>query len=164
MSWIYLAFTVLIFLFLLLRKRLFLYRLLNNSSIVYMDDGNSKTVVDGEYMVSSKPDRVVNFRGKKILIEYKSRKKGVYDRDVVQALSSALAVWDRFDRIDAVVVYNGGYDYKKITLHSKKQLFKKINKYVVTARKVKVAGSYSGRANHRNCPTCPYKVNCKWAS
>lgn len=145
------------------RKRLFIYFLLNKGDVSFKDTPGERVFVDHEYGVSSRPDRIATYRNKKYVIEYKSRKKGIFEKDVIQAYVGALACWDHFGGIDFVVVYNSSYKYKLIKLRGKKGLYSKVKKHVDNARRIKKGERVRARVSRYKCRVCPYKKSCKWA-
>lgn len=141
--------------------RIFMYRLLNHSETLYIDDGTNKLLVDREFGVTSKPDRVVRFCGKVYLLEFKSRKSGVYDKDIIQACVGGLAYWGAVSPVNFILVYNGSYAFKKLRVKSKQRLFKKCSKYILMAKKIKSGKSVRTRVVGSKCRVCPYRESCK---
>lgn len=154
---------IVLFLAVYLRKKLFLYRLLNHGEILYIDKSGSCSYRDVGFGVLARPDRITSFKGKRYVIEYKSRKKGVFDKDVVQALTGALACWDSVGGVDGVVVYNGSYELKYIKIGNKVKLARRLSKHIENAKKVKSGVLVRCRVSKSKCGNCPYNETCKWA-
>jgi CRISPR/Cas system-associated exonuclease Cas4 (RecB family) len=154
---------ILVMLYFYIKKKIFMYLLLNKGEILYIDESGSKIYRDVEYGVSSRPDRISRFAKKNIVIEYKSRIKGIFQKDIVQAMVGALASWDSVGGISEVVVYNGSYKYKRVKIKSKKHLYKKISKHIEKARKIKSGETIKCRVLKGNCRVCPFNQKCKWA-
>ncbi len=144
-------------------QRSYIFRLLNKGEVIFKDEPGAQVIVDREFMVSAKPDRVVRYRGKNVVLEFKSRKKGIFEKDLVQALAGGLAVWDLCGGIHEILVYNGSYRFKRIRLSSKQRLYSRLKKHIKVAQKVKSGGKVWVWPTRRKCKTCPYSQNCRWA-
>tara|TARA_B100002049_G_scaffold229110_1_gene204325 strand:+ start:68579 stop:69061 length:483 start_codon:yes stop_codon:yes gene_type:complete len=144
-----------------IKRRLFIYFLLNKGEVVYLDDGASGVIRNSEYRVSARPDRVTNYKGKNYIIEYKSRKKGIYEKDVVQGVVGALAVWGKFDGIDGLVVYNGSYQFKRYSFGSKEACYRRVKKAILKAQKIKSGKTVKEKVETSKCRVCPYNTSCK---
>ena len=137
------------------------YRVLWSQNVLFKDEGTVPAFYDKEYGVSGKPDRISQQGKHKYSIEYKSRKKGIFERDIVEALTAALAAYDKIGGIDYVLVYNDSFQRKLIKVRSKKALYRKVKKHVEAARKIKSGSAKWISKTKKNCPTCPYSDNCK---
>lgn len=143
-------------------RRVFLYLLLNKGKTLFIDEKGARVIKNHEYRVTAKPDRASLYRNKKYLLEYKSRKKGIFKKDVVQALTGSLALWDSVGGFNGVIVYNDSYDYKLIKVRSKKGVYRKIKKYITKAQKIKSGKTVYEAVTAKNCGVCPYaKSGCK---
>lgn len=152
-----LAFFVLV---IYIRRKYFLYALLNHGEITYIDESGSKSIVNHEYGVIAKPDRVAVFKGKKYVIEFKSRKKGVYHKDMVQALVGALACYNDAVRPEYALVYNSSHEYRLVRFKNEKALYSKISKLLVKTRKIKKSKSVSLFFKKGKCKACIYSKSC----
>jgi len=140
-----------------------MYLLLNKGTVLYIDEPGAQLFRDTEFGVTSKPDRISSYKKKNYVIEYKSRKNGIFEKDIIQALTGALASWDKIGGISEIVVYNGSYKYKRVKVKNKKQLFKKLKRYIENAKKVKSGETVKCRVVRNNCRVCPFNKKCKWA-
>lgn len=149
------------YVFVRIKRRLFIYFLLNKGKVVYLDDGGSGVIRDTEYKVSARPDRVAEYKGKSYVIEYKSRKKGIYEKDVIQGFVGALAVWDKYGGVDGLVVYNGSYQFKRYSFAGKDACYRRVKKAILKARKIKSGNIVKERVKASKCRACPYNTRCK---
>jgi hypothetical protein len=162
--YIFASFLTLILLYILngIRRRFFIYLLLNKSESLYVDEGNSKLLRDSQYLLTAKPDRIVRYKGKVYVVEFKSRKTKIFKKDIVQASIGALASWDFVGQVDFVLVYNGRYRFKKVKVKSKSILYDKYSRYVKNARDIKKGLYVSGWIRKESCFVCPYVNTCKF--
>lgn len=144
-----------------IRRKYFLYALLNHGQVTYIDEAGSKSIVNYKYGVIAKPDRVAVYKGKKYVIEFKSRKKGVYHKDMVQALVGALACYDDDVRPEYALVYNSSHEYKVVRFRNEKVLYKKIRKLIAKTRKIKDEKAVPLFFKKGKCKACIYSKACK---
>lgn len=143
-----------------IRRKYFLYALLNHGEVAYIDESGSKSIVNHKYGVIAKPDRVAVFKGKKYVIEFKSRGRGVYHKDMVQVLVGALACYNDKVRPEYAVVYNSSHEYKIIRFKNEKVLYSKISKLIVKTRKIKRSKSVPLFFKKGKCKACIYSKSC----
>lgn len=149
-----------LYIILVIRRRYFIYALLNKSDVVYIDEKGSKSFVNAKYGVLAKPDRVSIYKGKKYVIEFKSRKKGIFDKDIVQALVGGLSCYEDGLSPEFVVVYNSSYEYKVVRIKSEKALLKRIGKLISKAQSIKRSRSTSSFFRKGKCVACIYSNSC----
>ncbi|MDP2564390.1 Dna2/Cas4 domain-containing protein [Pseudoalteromonas marina] len=154
---------VLVFIIIYIRKKYFLYALLNKGEVFYLDSAGSELFVNKSYGVTAKPDRISVYKGKKYVIEFKSRKKGVYDKDMVQALVGALASYDYGLKPDFALVYNSSHEYKLVRFKNEKALYKKIKKLIDRTKTIKSTKSISFFFKKGKCAACVYSKSCSKA-
>lgn len=144
-----------------IRRRLFIYFLLNKGEVLYIDDGATSVIRDAEYRVSARPDRVTKYRGKNYVLEFKSRKRNIYEKDVIQGFVGCIAAWEKFGRIDGLVVYNGSYQFKFYSLRTKVACYKKVKNAIYKAQKIKSKKTVKEKVIVSKCRVCPYNQSCK---
>lgn len=141
--------------------RISVYRILWSKHILFKDEANSRAFFDKEYAISGKPDRITRHKGKVYSIEYKSRGKGIYKRDIIEAISAAIAAYDAVGGVDFVLIYNSSHQHKLIKVRSKSKLFALVKAYAHAAVRIKYEPSYRPKKKLGNCPVCPYSETCK---
>ena len=139
-----------------------MYLILNKSEFLYVDEGASKLLRDSQYMLTAKPDRIVRYKGKVYVIEFKSRKTKVFKKDIVQASIGAIASWDFVGQVDFVLVYNGSYKFKKEKIKSKRKLYEKYSKHIKNARDIKSGLSVRSWVRKESCFVCPFSNSCSF--
>ena len=119
--------------------------------VIYKDTGNAKIFRNKKFRVEGKPDAILLTRVGYIAEEFKSRKRGFYESDIVQAKAAALAA-------------RSEYPISSIFLlpPSDQALFDDIAEYYNMAARAKQE-LLPARAHFVKCRHCAVKYACSEA-
>ena len=129
------------------------------TTIVYQDEGKrSKVFINKKFGVAAKPDIILNTIDGYICTEYKGRKKGIYESDIIEAKAAALAVRSKYP-IVAIQIKNQTESRVYPLPKSDKELYEHIRQYKEMAD-VAHSQLLPAKPNRPKCHTCPVKSSC----
>lgn len=131
--------------------------------LIWIDKGNAtKPFFNNDYKVLGKPDLMYRIPGGVLAVEYKNRRSGIYNSDIIQAKSAALAA------------RGSGYKVTRILVKTKTQqqyfslpkkntvLFSEIEKYVSLTRCAKTGSNMKAVPSTMKCRNCAFMHKCKY--
>lgn len=134
------------------------------SSPLYSDKGiGSKVFKDKVRRIRAMPDRIEGTQRSALLLEYKSRKGGVYNSDVVQAIASVLAARGSGINITGAQIHTRGGSVKTIELGDDASLERKIKHPLMNARIVMSGGVPKATHQKVKCRGCGYNQVCEYS-
>lgn len=135
-----------------------------DGKLIWIDEGQStRPFFNHLYGVLGKPDFMYKIKGGVLAVEYKSRKSGVYESDIVQAKCASLAARGNGYRVIKIMVKTGS-DTKVISLPGDNQiLYNEIKRYIDICRDTKAGKTAPALPSRRKCRSCAYKYACDHA-
>ena len=129
--------------------------------VIYKDTGNAKIFRNKKFRVEGKPDAILLTRVGYIAEEFKSRKRGFYESDIVQAKAAALAARSE-DPISSISIRNQTEQKIILLPPSDQALFDDIAEYYNMAARAKQE-LLPARAHFVKCRHCAVKYACSEA-
>jgi CRISPR/Cas system-associated exonuclease Cas4 (RecB family) len=132
-----------------------------DGKLIWVDEGQStKPFFNHLYRILGKPDFMYKIKGGVLAVEYKSRKSGVYESDIVQAKCAALAARGNGYRVIKIMV-KADSDSKVISLPGDNQiLYNEIKRYIDICRDTKAGKTAPALPSRRKCRSCAYRYTC----
>ncbi len=134
--------------------------------LIWQDSGReTKYFINNEFDVYGKPDLMYRKEnGKILLVEFKSRKGGIYLSDIIQTKAAALAARGAGYDIDEILVKTRGKErYYKLS-NCNSDLYREIERFVKIAQSSSYYNSdLVGTPENRKCYSCAYKHSCKYS-
>jgi len=129
--------------------------------LVWMDKGrHTKPFFNNTYHVFGKPDLIYKYKGQFIAVEYKGRKKDIYDSDIIQAMSAALAARGDGYQISDIVIKTDSTK-KRIQLPKPdRALHQLIESNVALVRRAKRGDRMPASPSYHKCRSCAYEHRC----
>ncbi|MBT4838888.1 MAG: Dna2/Cas4 domain-containing protein [Methylococcales bacterium] len=121
-----------------------------------------KTFHSSKYNITAKVDYLYKYhRNEVVLLEYKSRLKGIHKGDIQQLKASAVAVKETHDNLRFGLVYNQSGEFLKVDLKSSDRLISDISKEIEWARLIKSGEKPNCSRPANQCSRCGFKDNCE---
>ncbi|MFT6904806.1 MAG: CRISPR/Cas system-associated exonuclease Cas4 (RecB family) [Oleiphilaceae bacterium] len=129
--------------------------------LIWVDESkDTKPFFNNKYKVFGKPDFIYKRRSGATAVEYKSRFGKVYESDIVQAKTAALAARGAGIKIDQIMIKTER-DTQILNLPKRnKDLFIQIEGNIREARKAKLGIRMNARPNKIKCRACSHKNTC----
>jgi len=133
-----------------------------NGKLVWVDEGrNTKPFFNKQFEVLGKPDLMYKIKNGVLAVEYKSRMSVIYQSDIVQAKSAALAARGSGYNVIRILLKTTKTE-KYIDLpQSDQKLYKDIESFVSIARRAKKGYPMKALPNVFKCRSCAYAGSCK---
>lgn len=131
--------------------------------LLYADGGRrSRLYSSKRYRINAKPDFIIRLpSGENAIAEYKDRANRVYESDIVQVLSSVLAVREHMPLQRAYVVTRNGKQEIPLPADND-EIYRRIERNVTWARQVKKKELIMvGCRNKGACHKCSLKHACE---
>tara|TARA_R110002167_G_scaffold204404_1_gene408439 strand:- start:6246 stop:6764 length:519 start_codon:yes stop_codon:yes gene_type:complete len=134
-----------------------------NGKLIWVDRGRkTKPFFNKEFRVLGKPDLMYKLASSGVLaVEYKSRKGRIYESDVVQAKTAALAARGDGYRVSQILVKTKGTQQYFNLPASDSALFQEIQQYVAYTRAAKQGINLKALPQRYKCKTCAYSQGCE---
>ena len=127
--------------------------------VIYKDTGpNARVFVNKKYKVAAKPDLILKNIDGYIGVEFKSRKYGIYESDIVEAKAAALAARSKYP-IFAIQVKNQTQNKVIVLPKSNADLFREIEGYISLASQARLR-LLPATPHPMKCKSCPEKMSC----
>ncbi len=133
-----------------------------DGKLVWVDRGQkTKPFFNKQFRVLGKPDLMYMRASRGVLaVEFKSRTGRIYESDVVQAKTAALAARGEGYRVCRILVKTKGTEQYFDLPSSDAALFKEIQQFVAYTRAAKQGVSLKAFPQRYKCKTCAYSQNC----
>lgn len=137
-----------------------LYRSSRTTGIVYQDEGKqSKIFINKKYGIAAKPDTILNTIDGYVCVEYKSRRRGIYEGDIAEAKAAALAVRSKYP-IVAIQIKNQTETNVIQLPESDDELYEQIRRYKEMAEAAKTQ-LLPAKPNQFKCRHCAVRASCR---
>lgn len=143
--------------------RTFIRELRNDKvKLVYQDNGNGRVFASESYKIRAKPDFIYTLpTGDTVLVEYKSRHRGIYESDVKQLIATAIAVNGHYPNIKHGYIYNRLGEVKHVNLNFPlSMLAQKIQVEVASLRSIATGSIPTFSPVPVKCRYCAFVWQC----
>ena len=131
----------------------------DSERVIYKDTGpKARVFVNKKYKVAAKPDLILKNIDGYIGVEFKSRKYGIYESDIVEAKAAALAARSKYP-IFAIQIKNQTQNKVIVLPKSNDDLYREIEGYVSLAS-LASAKLLPANPHPMKCKSCPVKMSC----
>ena len=132
-----------------------------DGELIWVDRGkDTKPFFNHTYRVLGKPDLMYRVDGGILAVEYKSRKRSIYNSDVIQGLTACLAARGQGHKVSSLLIKTDGSDRRIELPKSDKQLYKKIEANVEMVRAAKQGKQLRALPAKYKCQYCAYTEVC----
>lgn len=132
-----------------------------DGKLIWTDHGrNTKPFFNSQFAVFGKPDLLHKIKGGVLATEYKSRKGQIYDSDIVQAKTAALACRGDGHKVIKVLVKTATTERYFPLPKLDNELYKEVAPYIEQARDAKIGKPMMCRPEPRKCRSCSYTNSC----
>lgn len=138
---------------------------LKGRKLIYCDTNNASIFRNKKHKIAAKPDFIVlDDNNNKIIVEFKSRNKGIYSSDINQLKASVIAVRDKYPNITIGYIINGSGEYKKIELNkSTDSIALEIKSLLNKIRLLKNGNQIQHIPEKHKCMRCGFNENCNYS-
>jgi CRISPR/Cas system-associated exonuclease Cas4 (RecB family) len=129
--------------------------------LIWVDRGKeTKPFFNSEYRVLGKPDLMYKIRSGILAVEYKGRHGNIYQSDIFQAKTAALAARGSGYNVTKLLIKTDKYQrYVKLP-KANKDLFKNIERFVNIARSASIGNKMKALPKKIKCRYCAFNYKC----
>ncbi|MGY0314277.1 hypothetical protein ACV4QK_20620 (plasmid) [Alteromonas macleodii] len=129
--------------------------------VIYKDTGpKARIFVNKKYNIAAKPDLILKKPEGYIGFEYKGRKRGIYESDIIEAKAAALAARSKYP-IYAIQIKNQTQNKVIVLPKSNADLYKEIERYVLLTSQAQ-SKQLPATPHPMKCRVCPVKTSCSY--
>lgn len=130
--------------------------------LIWIDKGReTKPFFNNAFGVFGKPDFMYKIKGGVLAVEYKSRYGNIYQNDIAQAKTAALAARGAGYRVIRVLVKTKKLEKYFDLPSSDKALFNEVRHFVSIAKQARLGSSMKAQPNKYKCRGCAFVETCR---
>lgn len=139
---------------------------LKGRRVIYCDSGYASIFRNKKHRIVSKPDFiVVDDKNRKIVVEYKGRKRGIYSSDINQLKATIVAVRDKHPGVVTGYVINDSGQYKKVDAYKSTELLvSEMKTQINNVRLIKSGVCIEYTPVTKKCKGCGFNESCDVAA
>ena len=133
--------------------------------LIWVDKGrHTKPFFNSTFKIFGKPDLMYKIKGGVLAVEYKSRKgSGIYQSDIVQAKTAALAARGEGYKVIRILIKTGSNEQYINLPAADRSLFSEVKQYVDISRQSNKGAFLKAWPSKFKCRSCAYNHSCNHA-